>query len=104
MATDARTVTENPDLRRFELRDGDELLGWIDLLPAGESVILAHTEVSGEHEGSGYGGKLVRAALDQLAEQGMTAIPTCTFAAEYIRRHPDLAQYVDPSLRAQFAS
>jgi uncharacterized protein len=99
----AAIVTDVPEQSRFELRDGDELLGWLEYLPAGASVILAHTEVPSEHEGHGYGGQLVVAALEQLDERGKTALPTCPFAAEYIRRHPDLARYVDASLRAQFA-
>ena len=95
-------MTDVPDRSRFELRDGDELLGWLDYLPAGESVILAHTEVAATQEGKGLGGTLVRAALERLEERGRTVIPTCQFAAAYIQRHPELARHVDPSLRSQF--
>jgi hypothetical protein len=102
MATDARTVTENPDLRRFELRDGDELLGWIDYLPAGASVIFAHTEIAPVHEQQGLGSVLVRQALDAMRARGTTVIPTCPFTAAFIGRHPEYADVVDPSLRGQF--
>ena len=98
MATELR---QDPDRNRLELREGDELLGWIDYLPAGDSVILAHTEVPESHEGEGLGGTLVRAALEHLAEQGKTVIPTCPFASAYIGRNPELARFLDPRLREQ---
>src|SRR3712207_8253406 len=36
----------------------------LDYRPAGESLILAHTEVRDQHEGEGLGGRLVRGALE----------------------------------------
>ncbi len=96
-------MTHNPQARPFELRSGDEVLGWIDYLPAGGSVIFAHTEITPGHEQQGLGSVLVRRALDQLRERGTTVIPTCPFTAAFIRRHPEYAEVVDPSLRAQFA-
>jgi predicted GNAT family acetyltransferase len=98
----ARTFRDAPDRSRFELHDGDELLGWMDYRPAGRSAILAHTEVAGGHEGEGLGGVLVRELLNLLEADGRTVIPTCPFAAAYIKRHPELARHVDPSLRGQF--
>ena len=96
----APTVTDAPERSRLELRDGDELVGWLDYRPAGDSVILAHTEVVGAYGRRGFGGVLVRAALDHVAAEGRTAIPLCAFAAAYIDRHPELVQHVDPSFRA----
>lgn len=96
---DAPIVTDNPQASRFELHIGDELAGRVDYLPAGDSVIIAHTEVADGHEGEGLGGVLVRAALEGIHAQGKTAIPTCPFAAAYIRRHPELDEYVKPALR-----
>ncbi len=98
----AQTFMDAPDRSRFELYDGDELLGWMDYRPAGSSAILAHTEVAADHEGEGLGGILVRESIDALAAEGRTVIPTCPFAAAYIKRHSELAQHVDRSLRGQF--
>jgi predicted GNAT family acetyltransferase len=102
MAIDDLTVTDNPIARRFELRAGDEVVGWVDYLPAGASLIFAHTEIAPGHEQQGLGSVLVRQALDELRDRGTTVIPTCPFTAGFIRRHPDYADVVDPSLRAQF--
>jgi uncharacterized protein len=95
-------ISDDAEAGRFEARSGGELVGWIDYRPAGASVIIAHTEVLEGHEGQGLGGTLVRAVLDRLTADGRTVIPTCPFATAYLHRHPELADAVDPSFRAQF--
>ena len=96
------TVEDVPERARYELREGGELRGWLEYLPAGRSVILAHTEVLEGGEGRGLGSQLVGAVLDDLRGRGVTAIPTCPFAAGFISRHPEYADVVDDSLRARF--
>ena len=98
----AATVTDNPGESRFELHLDGELVGYAEYLPAGESVIIAHTEVDSSHEGEGLGGVLVRGALERIRSDGRTVIPTCPFAAGYIGRHPELVEFVAPQLRSQF--
>ena len=97
------TVADNPSRRRFELLEGDRVVGWVDYLPAGPSVIIAHTEIEDGHEGQGLGSVLVRDMLDQLRARGTTVIPTCPFTAAFISRHPEYAGVVDPSLRGRFS-
>lgn len=92
-------VVDRPEKSRFELMRGDELLGWLEHRPAGESVILAHTEVLPGHEGEGLGGKLVRGAMETLAADGKTVIPICAFAAAYIDRHPEMQENLAPGSR-----
>ena len=93
------SITDHPESSRFELRADGELVGWLDYRPAGDSVILAHTEVVDGHEGEGLGGALVRGALDAARATGKTVIPTCTFAAAYIDRHPELDEFLAPHAR-----
>lgn len=101
--TPGNELIHDPVGRRYELRgDGGDLLGFVEYRPAGESAIVAHTEVSPEHEGEGIGGRLVRGAFAALAAEGKTVIPLCPFAAAYVRRHPELVELVAPSLREQF--
>jgi len=102
MAIDDLTVTDNQDARRFELRARDEVVGWIDYLPAGPSVIFSHTEIVPGHEQQGLGSVLVRRALDAMRDRGTTVIPTCPFTAAFIQRHPEYVDVVDPSLRGRF--
>ncbi len=51
------TVEDVPERGRYELREGGELLGWVEYLPAGRSVIVAHTEVLEGGEGRGLGSR-----------------------------------------------
>lgn len=95
----ASELTDHPERSRFELTVDGQLAGWVDYRPAGPSVIIAHTEVVEAHEGEGLGGRLVRGALDAIAAQGKTVIPTCPFAAAYIARHPELGEALDPAFR-----
>ena len=96
------TVADNPDESRFELRLDGELVGFAEYRPAGDSVIIAHTEIADGHEGEGLGGALVRTALSESGPSGKTVIPTCPFTAAYIRRHPEFVDLVAPALRDQF--
>ena len=100
--TDGRSVVDNPSRNRFELREGERVLGWVAYLPAGASVIFAHTEIAEEHEGQGLGSVVVREALDQVRAGGKTVIPNCPFTAAFIQRHPEYVDVVDPSLRSRF--
>ena len=93
------SVTDNEQRSRFELRVDEELTGWLDYRPAGDSIIFAHTEVLKGHEGGGLGGVLVRAALEGARAKGKTVIATCPFAAAYIDRHPELDEYLAPHAR-----
>ena len=97
-------MEDNPAESRFELRVDGELVGWSEYRPAGDSVIVAHTEIDKRREGEGLGSALVRGTLDHIRAKGQSVIPTCAFTAEYIRRHPEYVDLVAPSLRSQFAS
>jgi predicted GNAT family acetyltransferase len=99
----ARTVEDNPEQSRYELRVDGELVGWSDYRPAGASVIIAHTEIGEGREGEGLGSELVRGTLDAIRASGKTVIPTCPFTAAYIHRHPEWVDLVDPGLRSMFA-
>ena len=96
-----RIVEDNPGMSRFELRVEGELVGWAEYRPAGESVIVSHTEIDERREGEGLGSVLVRGTLDRIRASGKTVIPTCAFTAAYIHRHPEYVDLVDPSLRGR---
>jgi predicted GNAT family acetyltransferase len=100
----SRTVEDNPGRSRFELRLDGELVGWAEYRPAGDSVIVAHTEIDEGHDGEGLGSVLVGGTLDHIRANGKTVIPTCEFTAAYIRRHPEYVDLVDASLRGQLTS
>jgi predicted GNAT family acetyltransferase len=50
-----------------------------------------HTEVPDELGGQGIGGALVESAIDAAAEAGLTVVPGCPFAREWLEKHPEAA-------------
>ena len=92
-------VTDHEDRSRLEVRVDDELAGWLDYRPAGDSIIIAHTEVMDGHQGEGLGGVLVRSGLEHARAAGKTVIAICPFALTYVDRHPELDEFLVPSAR-----
>jgi predicted GNAT family acetyltransferase len=91
--SDSADVIDNTDASRFELRAD----GWLAELVyriRGDRLVLVHTEVPVELEGRGIGGRLVTAALDRAAREGLTVVPLCPFARGWLERHPEAASKV----------
>jgi predicted GNAT family acetyltransferase len=85
---------DNPDAHRFELRSGDELLGFVAYRLAADHITLVHTEVDPAHGGQGYAARLARAALDDARSRGLRVVPSCPYVASYVRKHPEYADLV----------
>jgi len=54
-------------------------------------MTITHTGVAPELEGRGIAGALMQAALDHAKARGLKVRPLCSFAAAYMRRHPESA-------------
>ena len=89
------TVHDAPDADRYEIRDGDRLLGIAAYQRYGDVLVFTHTEVDPDAGQSGLGGRLVRAALDDVRAKGGRVVPQCPFVRGWIERHPDYADLVD---------
>lgn len=88
--SDSAEVTDNTDASRFELHAD----GWLAELVyriRGDRLVLIHTEVPVELEGRGIGGRLVTAAVDRAVQEGLTLVPLCPFARDWLERHPEAA-------------
>jgi uncharacterized protein len=88
------SVRNAPEQSRYEIRDGDRLLGVAAYERRGDQVRFTHTEVDPQAGESGLGSKLVRAALDDVRAQGGTVVPLCSFVRGWIEKHPDYADLV----------
>lgn len=95
-------VADNAADRRFELTVDGELAGFVVYRHEDGKRVLVHTEVDPAFEGQGLGGKLAAGVLDQLRERGEQIIPVCPFISSYIRKHPEYADVVVPSMRGRF--
>ena len=83
------SVSDNPRLRRYELRVDGAFAGEIMYRLERDRIVLIHTEVFPEVEGQGLGGQLVKGALDDIRARRLRVVPLCPFVASYVRRHPE---------------
>jgi uncharacterized protein len=91
--SDTHSVTDNEQESRLELTSGGQLAELVYRRRAGR-LVLVHTGVPEALAGQGLGGRLVRAAIEMAAAQGLTVVPACPFARDWLRRHPDDAATV----------
>ena len=91
------TVRDNPEESRYEIRDGERVLGFAAYQRRGDTVVFTHTEVDPDAGESGLGSTLVRAALDDVRARGGSVVPQCSFVHGWIDRHQEYADLVaDP--------
>jgi predicted GNAT family acetyltransferase len=93
------TVRDNPEESRYEIRDGDRVLGFAAYERRGDTLVFTHTEVDPDAGQDGLGSALVRAALDDVRGKGRSVVPLCPFVRGWIDRHPDYADLVATSRR-----
>jgi uncharacterized protein len=90
---DVPQVTDNQAESRFELRADGELAE-LDYRLNGKRLVLIHTETPVQLEGRGFGGRLVAAAVERAAREGLTIVPLCPFARGWLERHATEADEV----------
>jgi predicted GNAT family acetyltransferase/glutaredoxin len=88
------TVVHVPEASRYELRDGDRMIGEAAYRRRNGRLALIHTEVDEALEGRGLGSRLIATALDDARREGLEVVPLCPFVASYIRRHPEYQDIV----------
>ncbi|KRF41294.1 GNAT family N-acetyltransferase [Terrabacter sp. Soil810] len=105
-------VVDNPDRGRFELHDGERVIGVASYAvvppsaPDGTTrVVFFHTEVSPAYEGRGLAGRLASFALDATIASGRAIVALCPYIKVYLRRHPEpYAAHVLPPNRDDVAA
>jgi len=91
---DEPTVVNVPEASRYELRDGDRMIGEAAYRRRNGRIAFIHTEVDEGLEGRGLGSRLVETALEDARREGLEVVPLCPFVAAYIRRHPQFQDVV----------
>jgi predicted GNAT family acetyltransferase len=92
------TVRDAPDEHRYEIREGERVLGIAVYHRRGNVTEFLHTEVDQDAGRPGVGSTLVRAALDDVRASGGSVVPRCPFVRGWIERHPE---YRDLVVRAE---
>ena len=92
-------VVNVPEASRYELRDGERMIGEAAYHRRPGRIAFTHTEVDEALEGRGLGGALVGTALDDARREGLEVVPLCPFVAAYIERHPEYQDLVAANYR-----
>jgi uncharacterized protein len=77
----------------------DQQMGVTQYQRRGDALAILHVEVPPALRGRGVAGRLVEAALDDARARALSVIPYCSYAAAYMRRHPEYATLVPPEHR-----
>lgn len=100
--TPTLTVQNDQDAGQYELLADGVQLGVAQYQASPSAVAFVHTEIAPAVGGQGLGGVLVKAALDDVRERGLAALPYCTFVRHYIETHPEYLDLVPVERRAAF--
>lgn len=95
----APTVVNVPEASRYELRDGERMIGEAAYRRRDGRLAIIHVEVDEALEGRGLGSALVTAALDDARREGLEVVPLCPFAAAFLDRHPEYQDLVAADYR-----
>ncbi len=85
---DDLSVAYAPGAERYEIRRGEELLGYATARRRGGVVTMPHVEVEPAHRGQNVASILVRGALDDIETRGERIVPLCPFVVTFLRRNP----------------
>ena len=86
----SRSIENNPSLQRFEWVE-DGILSVLDYQLQDEVMVITHTGVPEAVGGRGHAADLTTNSLDNPREKTGTVRPLCSYAAAYIKRHPEYA-------------
>ncbi len=84
-------VTDNNAKHRYELEEEGHI-AYAEYRRDGDVWDFNHTVVPEALGGRGIGTKLVEGALADVKAQGGKVIPSCSFVARYLEKHPDAAE------------
>lgn len=87
------TIIHNEKNQRFELQQ-DGQTAYLSYQVAGDKLVYDHTIVPSELGGQGIGSQLVKHALDYARDNGKKVVPTCSFVANYVQKHPEYQDIV----------
>ena len=87
MHKDAKNlVTDNPGSSRFELSEGGHI-AFADYVHRNGVLVIPHVEAPAALRGTGAAGRLMEGVLKIVRARGEKVVPTCSYAAAYIRQH-----------------
>ncbi len=86
-------VTHNVAAHRFEVTvDGHLSVADYELREG--AIIFTHTYVPDALRGRGLAAKLVQPALEYARREKLRVVPSCSYVATYLERHPEFKALV----------
>lgn len=77
----------------FEIKNGDEVIGEMEVGIRHSNLIAYHTGVVEKMKGRGYADRLFKKMVEYVREHNLRVIPRCTYVEAQFRRHPE--EYAD---------
>jgi predicted GNAT family acetyltransferase len=93
-------VIDEPDIGRLVVTVDGRVAELIYRI-VGKRLVIIHTEVPEELGGQGIAGELVRAAIERSRRDGLTVVPLCPFAREWMADHPEAVSDVSVDWKAR---
>ena len=84
-------VIHNHNENRFETWI-DGKLSKLDYIQDGKNFVITHVGVHPALRGQGVAGRIVEVGLAYARENSLRVVPMCSYAAAFIRRHPEYAE------------
>jgi uncharacterized protein len=81
-------VVDNANRSRFELEEAG-LVAFANYQRRGSVLVIPHVEAPPALRGTGAAGRLMAGLLALVRERGEKIVPTCSYAAAYMRQHKD---------------
>lgn len=86
-------VKDNPERSRFELEE-DGHVAFANYRREGDVLVIPHVEAPPELRGGGAAGRLMQGVMETVRAQGLKVVPTCGYAAAWIKRHKEFEDLV----------
>lgn len=93
-------VRDNQAAQRYEV-DVDGAVAVLEYEREDGRIDLIHTEVPPALGGRGIAARLAHTALEDAQAAGLKVIPSCSYVASYIRRHPEYLPLVAEPYREE---
>lgn len=81
-------VVDNAEQRRFELQEAGEL-AFANYRREDGKLVIPYVEAAPALRGTGAAGRLMEGVLAAARAERLRVVPLCSYAAAYIRRHPE---------------
>lgn len=97
MTDQQATVRHDAAQQRYELLLSGQPRGVVEYREQGEQLVFTHTEVDPSLSGQGMGSVLAKGALEDARRRGKRVVPQCEFIADYVQRHNEWQDLIDPA-------